>query len=483
MTINDIETIILMLNLLSDGYSLRKMAELIGLDRSTVTRVIECLNQNSITLENIHTYSHYNLFSLIYPRKNYCCFDNPDEVAEEIGEMLKERYMTRKMLHERIYSNYGISLSSFYDFCNKFEIKQPKADMSHTYKPGEMMEADWAGDRLPIDILGQRKYAKLLIFVLSYSKLFFPIAFPSETVDNFMKGHVKAFNYFGGTTKNIKIDNAKVGVQKASKTEPIFNTQYYNLCKHYNILIAPARIRSPQDKPNVEKHVDIIYKRLYILFRDKNYVSYDELNNLLQVEAKLYGEKTISRSTYTRNMLFEQEKVFFNQLPVDEFIIFTTKNCKVKSNYTIEFDKSFYSVPYKYIGKYVNLLFTDDIINIKYDGQLIATHKRSHDQKYDKFIKKEHMHPQHAAYTEYNRDEILKKGQEIGKETYKLFSNILDNNKISDNINIANCISILSKFTNDKVTLELISRYINENGITPNVKNVMDVYNSKLYLD
>jgi len=56
--------------------------------------------------------------------------------------------------------------------------------------------------------------AHYLAMDLPHSDDCFVIAFPAETTEAFLEGHVKAFSYFGGVPTRILYDNTKIAVAK-----------------------------------------------------------------------------------------------------------------------------------------------------------------------------------------------------------------------------------------------------------------------------
>ena len=81
--------------------------------------------------------------------------------------------------------------------------------MPLTHAPGTA-QADF-GEALVV-IAGVEQKAHYLAMDLPHSDDCFVMAFPAETTEAFLEGHVQAFAYFGGVPTRILYDNTKLAV-------------------------------------------------------------------------------------------------------------------------------------------------------------------------------------------------------------------------------------------------------------------------------
>jgi len=63
-------------------------------------------------------------------------------------------------------------------------------------------------------IAGVERKAHYLVMDLPHSDDCFVAAFPPETTDAFLEGHVRAFAYFGGVPTRVLYDNTKIAVAR-----------------------------------------------------------------------------------------------------------------------------------------------------------------------------------------------------------------------------------------------------------------------------
>jgi transposase len=78
--------------------------------------------------------------------------------------------------------------------------------------PAGEAQADF-GEALVV-IAGVKQKAHYLAMDLRHSDDCFVAAFPAETTEAFLEGHMRAFAYFGGVPTRILYDNTKIAVAK-----------------------------------------------------------------------------------------------------------------------------------------------------------------------------------------------------------------------------------------------------------------------------
>ena len=84
-----------------------------------------------------------------------------------------------------------------------------------------------------------------------------------------------------------------------------------------------------------------------------------------------------------------------------------------------------YSVPYEYIKKKVDVKVTDTTIEIFYNHNRIASHRRLKGRPGQYSTVTEHMPEDHLKYLEWNGDRFRKWAERIGINTYTVVNAIL----------------------------------------------------------
>ena len=87
-------------------------------------------------------------------------------------------------------------------------------------------------------------------------------------------------------------------------------------------------------------------------------------------------------------------------------------------------DKHYYSVPYRYIGKQVQMAYSRSSVEIYYNFQRIATHSRDYTPgKYT--TDRNHMSSSHKAYSEWSLEFFQSKAKQIGPSTYQYITGMI----------------------------------------------------------
>lgn len=76
-----------------------------------------------------------------------------------------------------------------------------------------------------------------------------------ETLGDVIAGFEAAWVFFDGVFAVVIPDNLKAIVDQAHATDPRLNDSFREYAESRGFVVNPARIRSPQDKPRVERRV------------------------------------------------------------------------------------------------------------------------------------------------------------------------------------------------------------------------------------
>ncbi len=334
----------------------------------------------------------------------------------------------KKLLHEELSASYDLpSYQAFSNFLKKHieETTEPKISLRQTRIPGDSIEVDYSGDSIPILVpsTGEILKTELFIGVLSFSSYIYAEFTYSQKLEDFLRSHVNMFKYFGGVSRYLVVDNLKSGVTKSDKFDPDINKSFHDLCKYYGISVDPARVSTPQDKPVVERAVGIIQNDFFKRVRKKTYTSIYSLNQDLWDYLKLKNTQMIKERGDTRLNLYEKELKFLSPLPQYDYEVCYFKKAKVHPDCHIQHKKNFYSVPYRFVGKEVDVKYNSKKVQILFNTEVIATHttRKGHNQKSTRV---EHFPEKKLIETNYLINQCLQKANDNGEHT-KLFIDLL----------------------------------------------------------
>jgi transposase len=311
-------------------------------------------------------------------------------------------------------------------------VNKTKATMHIHRNPGELMEVDWAGQTANITDADTGEAIEAYVFVaaLPYSGYAYAEAFLKRDQEAWTSAHVNAYTFFGGVTRIVVPDNLKTGVVKHTRAEIILNKAYQELAEHYGTAILPARVRTPKDKPTVEGSVGNISTFILAASRNQKFFTLRELNDVIRERLHAFNHKPFTKKEGSRATWFAEERAFLLSLPRNSFELATWKQATVAFNYHIEVDGRFYSVPYEYIKRRVDVRLTRNVVEVFWEGIRICSHVRGNSLR-DKYSTTEaHMPPNHQEYAQWNSERFRKWAAKIGSQTATVVESILTGYKV-----------------------------------------------------
>ena len=152
------------------------------------------------------------------------------------------------------------------------------------------------------------------------------------------------------------------------------------------------RVRKSKDKPNVEGSVGKISTWITAALRNEQFFSLAELNDSIREKLNAYNARKFQKKECSRLSLFLGEEMpLLAPLPATPFELAEWKQATVQFNYHIAVDKMYYSVPYQYIKNKVDVRITDTTVEIFYNHNRIASHRRLHGRSGQYSTVTEHM--------------------------------------------------------------------------------------------
>ena len=262
---------------------------------------------------------------------------------------------------------------------------------------------------------------------MTYSQYAYVEAFLDTKQKSWIHAHVHMYEFFGGVAKILVPDNCKTAViHNGGWKDQQINETYQEMAEHYGTAIIPARVRSPKDKPNAEGTVGNISTWITAALRDEQFFSLAELNRAIRDKLELFNQRLFQKKEGSRRSLFlGEEKPLLAPLPATRFELADWKTATVQFNYHISVNGMLYSVPFEYIKKKVDVRVTDYTIEIFYNHNRIASHRRLKGRTGQYSTITEHMPEDHQKYLEWNSDRFRKWAERIGINTYTAVNAIL----------------------------------------------------------
>lgn len=449
-----------------NGISQRTISTSVGSSRNTVSSVIK--RSKAVGLASLtDTMTNQWLEEFLFPEKQAIekGFFPPD--WENVHKELQKKNVTLKLLHieytqkahegGKIPYAYRTFTENYGKYAKKF-----KATMPIRRKPGEIMEVDWAGATLSINDRANGGKLPVYIFVatLPYSQYSYVEGFLDMKSANWLIGHIHAFDYFNGVPESVVPDNLKTGVTKPLRSEPILNEAYRELADYYQTVIVPSRVRSPKDKASVEGTVGFISRQIIAALR--NYQCFDirDLNQQIWKKLEEINKEPFQKRPGSREKVFnEEENSHLHPLRQTRFKLSEWKVAKVQSNYHIQVERMYYSVPYEYIQSDVDVRLSKNLIEVYFKEARIASHKRLFGEVGQFSTLSDHMPDNHRLYLDHTSKNSRKWAESVGSNMKQFVDLLLKNNSEKKALNQLMSLRNLSR-RNSNEELELAAQNI-----------------------
>lgn len=475
------------IRLLHQGISQRSICKMIKTSDRKIRQIINKLNELNLTYDDVKNMNDETFLELFKTKKKEVKSIHRQPDCNHIHQELKRKGVTLMILWEE-YVEESIALNETYlkytQFCNVYKkyVETHQLAMHIEHKPGERCETDWMGSTIPIYDISLTNIidkAYLFVGVLPFSQYMFAQATLDMKEESWINHHIDMFNYFGGVPLMCVCDNCKTAIISHKKYEDIiFNKAYYEMAEYYGTAIMPARVKAPRDKNSVEGSVGYLTNQIVGRLRNYKFSSLYELNMCIFNEIEKLNHKEFQKRKYSRKYVFEtEEKEYLNQLPEMPYEYALWKEATVSYNYHVQFERNYYSVPYRYVKHIVQLRITKRMIEIYSNHIRIASHPRVLTGVNKYITKKDHMPENHKLYGEWNSKRIMNWAKTIGPNTYEVICQIFINARIEQQV-YNQCLTILKLKDKYSVSmLEAASKIIISKHITPihrNFKTVLD---------
>ena len=247
----------------------------------------------------------------------------------------------------------------------------------HTF-PAEQAQVDWAN-------FGQvavgRAHRALSCFVmtLSYSRALYLEFFFDQTMENFLRGHVHAFQDWGGQPREILYDNLRSAVLERRGNQIHFHPRLMELCAHYHFVARPCQVRAGNQKGRVERAIRYVRDSFWA---GRPFTTLAECNRqaLAWRDQIAHQRPWPGDDTRTVGEVFAEERPRLLPSPLHPFPTDLVIPVRSAKTIYIRFDLNDYSLPPEAVGLPLTLVASDTLIRILDSTAEIARHHRCYDR-------------------------------------------------------------------------------------------------------
>jgi len=445
----------------TQGYSKLQIAVQTSISRNTLKKYIKEFTSSKLTFDEISSLSDKDLEDLFVKPEDKPVNEKLQTLFNlfpAIDKELKKKGVTRLILWEEYKRNHpdGFGKSQFKHYYAQWKAQvNPTMRMEH--KVGDKMYVDFAGDKLCIidQQSGEIQPVEVFLAILGASQLTYVEAVMTQQKEDFIAACENAMYYCNGVPAAIVPDNLRSAVTKSSKYEPTINETFADFAEHYGTTILPARAYRPRDKALVENAVRIVYSRIYAKIRGTDYHSLEALNIAIRIALEEHNGAFLRGRSYSRRQQFDEiEKAALMPLPAIKYELKKYLYATVAKNghAGLSVDKHYYSVPYRFIGKKVKLLYSRHSVEIYYNYERIALHTRTK-SSYQYTTDKEHLASTHRFVSDWTPERFISWAQGIHEDVKLYILKVLERKQHPEQA-YKSCVGILGfakKVGNDRL--------------------------------
>jgi len=352
-----------------DGHSLRAIARRLGVHRRTVRQALASARP--------------------VPRK--APVREPPVLTRALRQIIDgwlqaDRQAPRKQRHtgvrvyERLAAEHGYSGAAV---TVRRYVGQRRRELGHVeeafvpqgYAPGEEAQVDWY--EAAVDGPTGREVLQVFLMRACYSGREFHMAFPRQTQQAFLEGHVAAFAYFGGVFARVRYDNLSVAVKKVLRGRCRAQTdQFIALRSHYLFEADFCRpgLAGAHEKGGVEGAVGRFRRHHWVPV--PSMTDLESLNRFLRAACTQDDGRCLAGREPSIATEWVQEQPRLRSLPGAPFDTADTLSCRVDSSARIRVRTNAYSVPVRLVGQRVAVRLHAVRVEVLHAGQVVSSHVR-----------------------------------------------------------------------------------------------------------
>ena len=367
--------------LLKRGWSQRRIAKELGIDRGSVSKIYQRITAPTDTPAPR---------AKPPPVSNSACQPHHERIQAKLDlGLTAERIFTD--LRQEV--GFGHSYQSVKRYVRKLKATPPKRVWRVECAPGEEAQIDFGFAKTLLDKDGKQRMSNVLRITLSHSRKGYTETLPAQSTDHFLTAIENAFRHFGGVPATLRIDNLKAAVKQADWYDPELHPKILAFANHYQTTIIPTRPYTPQHKGKVES--DVNYVKINAL-KGHQFPDIATQNAHLRQWEEATADQRIHGTTKQHVLTQFQniEKPALRPLPTEPFRNFQEAQRTVHRDSYIELGRSYYEVPPEYIGHQLWIRWDTCLVRI-YDADMhsIIRHLKLEPGNYSRVLGARGTHP------------------------------------------------------------------------------------------
>ena len=305
-----------------------------------------------------------------------------DRILDDDHRVPRKQRHTAQRIFERLRDEYGFGggYTTVKDYVREHRRRTQEMFVPLSHAPGHA-QCDF-GEALVV-IGGVQQKAHYFVLDLPHSDGCFIKAYPAETTEAFLDGHVSAFAFLGGAPQSILYDNTKLAVARILGDGRRKRTRAFTeLQSHYLFEDRFGRPGKGNDKGKVEGMVG--YVRRNFLAPIPSFESFTALNAHLEGRCLERMDARLRGHTETIGQRMERDLEALLPLTAVPYDACDKQAGRVSSLSLVRYRTNDYSAPVAYGRRDVLVRGYVDEVVISCGSEIIARHPRSYER--DDFV-------------------------------------------------------------------------------------------------
>lgn len=425
----------LVLQLRAEGLSGRQIAAQ-GMSRHSVAAVIEAADRQGIGWDDVADLDEAGVYERLFPGRgeHESVYAQPDWAL--VHRELARVGVTLRLLHGEYVDRCrgeGAPAMGYDRFCKSYQgyVLVSGAASRVGHKAAQTVEVDWSGPTMALTcpVSGAQTRVYLFVGCLPFSRYAFVEPALDMRQDTWLRAHVAMFAWFGGSVPRIVPDNLKTGViSHPREGEVVLNDAYRELAAHYSAAVLPARVKRAKDKASVENTVGNIATWVIAGLRDQQFATLAELRTAVYGRVTAYNREAFQKRPGSRQSVFlAEEQPLLRPLPAVPFEISRwVYGRRVGRNGHVVWEKNFYSVPYRYIGRAVDLRVTDTTLEVYAGHQRLTSHLLAPVGAFNEYHTHAGDQPDGSRYQQWDASRVREWAARVGQNTVIVVNRIFE---------------------------------------------------------
>jgi transposase len=350
--------------LAADGVSQREIAARLGMNRRTVRRLIEA--------DEPPRYWREPAGSMLDPLEAVLCKlvkDFEDIKAPRVTEILRDDY------------GYSGSVDLVRKRLAELRPKPVRLAQRTGYRPGQVMQVDWAEMPTRPKVLGRERRVYALVFSLPFSGAATAHFTFDMTIESFLEGHVRAFDWLGGVPRECVYDNLRSAVARREKVDGVevisWNPRFSALRGHYAFHAHACTPETPREKGSVEGGVRYHKTSFWPARRFADLAELDEVYARWRDRIALPRRHATGRHIVAERLAVERDAL--RSLPPVAFDAAGRRASRVPTDGYLKHGRCFYRAPEALVHQRVELRWGRDRVWVEHHGRTVAAYPRSYE--------------------------------------------------------------------------------------------------------